>query len=97
MTREEAKLHMILRREELKHSVGDLDEDIKAFDMATKALEHEPKIGRWIVTNQHALIPSSMRYNCSECGHIRSRHDGDILNFCPNCGADMRGDKDERG
>lgn len=42
MTNEEAILHMILRREELKNSVGDLDEDIKAFDMAIQALEQEP-------------------------------------------------------
>ena len=42
MTRENAILHMILRREELKHSVGDLDEDIKAFDMAIEALEQRP-------------------------------------------------------
>lgn len=39
MSNEEAILHMILRREELKNSVGDLDEDIKAFDMAIRALE----------------------------------------------------------
>jgi hypothetical protein len=42
MTKEDAMLHMILRREELKHSVGDLDEDIKAFDMAIEALEQKP-------------------------------------------------------
>ena len=42
MTREDAILHMTLRREELKLSVGDLDEDIKAFDMAIEALEQEP-------------------------------------------------------
>lgn len=41
MTREEAILHMTLRREELRHSVSDLDEDIKAFDMAIKALEQK--------------------------------------------------------
>lgn len=40
MTNDEAILHMTLRREELKHSVSsDLDEDIKAFDVAIKALE----------------------------------------------------------
>ena len=37
---------MILRREELKHSVGDLDEDIKAFDMAIKALEQKSILGK---------------------------------------------------
>ena len=48
MTREVAILHMILRREELKHSVGDLDEDIKAFDMAIQALEQT----RWIPVSE---------------------------------------------
>lgn len=42
MTREEATFHMILRREELKHSVGDLDEDIGAFDVVIEALKQEP-------------------------------------------------------
>ena len=46
MTREDAILHMTLRREELKHSVGDLDEDIKAFDMAIEALEQEPVLDK---------------------------------------------------
>lgn len=45
MTIDEAILHMTLRREELKHSVSsDLDEDIKAFDVAIKALEQT----KWI-------------------------------------------------
>ena len=51
MTREDAMLHMVLRREELKHSVGDLDEDIKAFDMAIEALEQESKVeqfAKWV-------------------------------------------------
>ena len=59
MTREDAMLHMILRREELKNSVGDLAEDIKAFDMAIEALEKT----RWIPVNerlpeikQHVLL-----------------------------------------
>ena len=42
MTREKAILHMTLRRAELEYSVSDLDEDIKAFDMAIKALKQEP-------------------------------------------------------
>lgn len=46
MTKENTILHMILRREELKQSVSDLDEDIKAFDMAIEALEtgKEPEV-----------------------------------------------------
>ena len=48
MTKEDAMLHMILRREELKHSVGDLDEDIKAFDMVIESLEQT----RWIPVSE---------------------------------------------
>lgn len=39
-------------------------------------------------------------YNCSVCGGASWNYDdfGDICksNFCPNCGADMRGATDER-
>lgn len=31
---------------------------------------------------------------CSECGY-RVKYDFCNFNFCPNCGADMRGDKDD--
>lgn len=48
MTNEKAILHMILRREELKQSVSDLDEDIKAFDMSIQALEQT----RWIPVSE---------------------------------------------
>ena len=43
MTREEAIIHMEIRRNQLKSSVAvkDLEEDIKAFDMAIKALEQK--------------------------------------------------------
>ena len=37
----------------------------------------ERKTGRWIDDN------------CSECGQYV--YHGDVRNFCPNCGADMRG------
>ena len=44
MTTEQAIIHMEIRRNQLKSSVEvkDLEEDIKAFDMAIKALEQEP-------------------------------------------------------
>lgn len=34
--------------------------------------------------------------SCSECGHNIWDVDVRIHKFCPNCGAEMRGDKDER-
>ena len=41
MTREEALVYMKLYRLRLKGSVGDLEEDIKAYDMAIEALKAE--------------------------------------------------------
>lgn len=31
-------------------------------------------------------------YQCSECGFIRDAYILDVNNFCPNCGADMKGE-----
>lgn len=36
---------------------------------------------------------SSSLITCTECYYSRQRVDGEILNYCPNCGADMRGGK----
>lgn len=57
----------------------------RALDMAIKALSAEPKKGKWI---------NDIRYSwwtCSECNY----HDGNKTDkFCPNCGADMRGEEE---
>lgn len=45
--------------------------------------------GEWVDRNGNIVFPFWERYECSECG-ARS----DNKNFCPNCGADMRGDVD---
>ena len=52
----------------------------------------EPKTGQWI-TNETII-------NCSKCKHCswsrRSfEHVVRSFNFCPNCGADMRGEQDD--
>lgn len=75
---------------------GEVYTDINEMD---KILEHnktlcsfikdiptiEPKRGKWIpVDNGHHV-------RCSECGRCGFASD----NFCPSCGADMRGADDE--
>lgn len=45
----------------------------------------ERKTGRWI-----PYLPEGLRYKCSEC---ESRYENP-WHYCPNCGADMRGDKE---
>ena len=49
--------------------------------------EPERKKGKW---NQIISIPNDMYgcYYCSECG----KEGNSFWYFCPNCGADMRGD-----
>ena len=63
-----------------------LIDDINALDMAIEALSTERPKGRYIPDNRYQTLG-----NCSLCNGDVTRHD----NFCPNCGADMRGEKNE--
>ena len=59
----------------------------------------EPKTGHWINAKVGKLFPSN-DFKCSECGNILDFSGvncgrGDA-NFCPNCGADMRGNKNDK-
>ena len=61
----------------------------QAIDMAIKALEQEPKTGHWIkhgIDESYAILV----YTCSECDYLIGVV---VSNFCPNCGADMRGEE----
>ena len=58
------------------------DEDLQALDLAIKALE-ERHHGEWIKDEDTGLI------GCSCCHIVWLRG---CTKFCPNCGADMRGD-----
>ena len=52
--------------------------------------ELEQKTGRWRAQHTKTRwIPSDEIFICSQCGHKKSRTDGEILHFCPNCGARM--------
>lgn len=47
------------------------------------------KKGKWLNNYQPG-------YKCSECGGYLEIDCGDVeMNFCPNCGADMRGEDGE--
>jgi len=78
-----------------------LPEDIEAFNMAIEALKNERPKGHWI-RHEHGSwtfvndkgerggwIPD---YECNLCG---SRGWEYAMNFCPNCGARMKGADDE--
>ena len=56
----------------------------------------ERKHGYWSFVNdkgeRDGWIPS---YECSECGSGGWRYP-EVMNFCPSCGADMRGEQNEK-
>lgn len=89
-------------KEALDIAIEALSERNIARDIAT-ILENEqdmrvmlqnadrPK-GEWIPHTTSVGLKHYAEYaRCSECGEMALVH----MNFCPNCGADMRGDKHE--
>ena len=48
------------------------------------------KLAKWVKTGQSFVFPNKFRnYTCSECGYDIEKQK---YRFCPNCGADMRGE-----
>ena len=80
MTREEA----VIILDGFKHNSLFNEQHFEALDMAISALSAEPirPKGLWKI---HDLVRHL--YRCSECQTITQIS----FNFCPNCGADMRG------
>lgn len=65
-----------------------------ALDMAIEALKDRPK-GEWVKrkVKEHQFIQNGyVLYYCSECGVEKKIGWANGVNFCPNCGADMRGE-----
>jgi len=97
MTKEEAIKNLKEIKNRYLWNVGGDD----TFDMAIEALENERPKGHWI-RHEHGFwtfvndkgerggwIPD---YECNLCG---SRGWEYAMNFCPNCGARMKGADDE--
>ena len=54
----------------------------------------ELKHGRWLVLYDDDS-PQDGVWECSECGYLRFLDDCSPMNFCPECGADMRKESDD--
>ena len=68
---------------------GNICPDYEVFRLLPSA-QPERKTGKWI-DNDKINFPQ-----CSECGMwIDVMQQSGEMNFCPNCGADMRGENDE--
>ena len=69
---------------------------IQGFEWQFKKLcelpSAERKKGKWLLLTDERFDIDY--YKCSECGYEPYRK-MDISNFCPNCGADMRGEQDD--
>ena len=75
------------------------DEVAKAVENAPTVDAVERKRGEWIEENRR---PKSMMFYCSECHRTaydpQNHHGGRKrcrYRFCPNCGADMRGEAND--
>ena len=94
MTREEAKQIIITEycknRAFCELYLEDCKEDECEIYHALKALEAEPKQGRWIIEGKLPYRAWILQVKCSECDY-RTITDGikHRYNFCPNCGVKM--------
>ena len=65
-------------------------EALKIMTDEQPTIEPEQRKGKWIdITNYESL---EEEYKCSVCGY--ELYYSYPTKFCPNCGADMRGEKD---
>jgi len=88
MTNEDA-IHILLNSNEYHHAKGDLPHSaasIEAFNKAVEALKAERPQGEWIEYDT-----ACHHYKCNQCNADYNRFMVKP-NFCPNCGAEMRGD-----
>ena len=53
--------------------------------------------GRWKAIYESGLLLEPAEHHCSECGFriTTGEYDSGRFKYCPQCGADMRGDNDE--
>ena len=58
------------------------------FQEAVTSAKSERKTGHWIAPKYY---PTQFTFTCSKCGYKQSFNGK--FKFCPNCGADMRGEQ----
>lgn len=81
----------ILRVRSMVHSEKTVDPESLPIvqELRAQLANSRPVVyGEWIFTKR---VCDADECNCSICGQILTTHAGDRMDFCPNCGADMRG------
>ena len=88
-----AAIHILLNSNEYHHAKGDLPHSaasVEAFNKAIDALKAERPKGSWVFDDC-----DDVTCKCMFCGHEQvyvTSPNADGVNFCEQCGADMRGD-----
>lgn len=69
---------------------------LECIDEQPTADVRENVKGKWVKENiVLTSYPPQYQWHCSVCGKLLQGFDKSILtNYCPHCGADMRGEKD---
>lgn len=97
MTKEEAQRILKINKPVIKRTSISARRYVEAFDMAISALSADvrPNIrGHWEpkYPTREEIIYCQERYFCSNCkNYVVDRIARLEFNYCPNCGADMRG------
>ena len=84
--------------------IGEYDRCQRGFDFesACNAIENAPTIepeqrkGEWIPKYNGRFTGGAYWFECSECGRVAPDIRNGGWNFCPKCGADMRGGQEEK-
>lgn len=94
------EVRKIMDEEIIENNRKDLINFVNGLNQACLCVEQQPTVeerptGKW---KYDILFPptsccSSTRITCTKCGYTRQRMDGEILNYCQNCGAKMKGEE----
>ena len=71
---------------------GYLDGFIAGYKEGLEVAEAERKTGKWIFKRRWHEADEC---NCSLCNQLMTTFMGERKKYCPNCGADMRGEQSE--
>lgn len=97
MTRKEAIFYFEkwMERDSKMDNVDRL-ENIEIYKRAIKALEQEPRKGHWVDDEVDSFSKSFgyKKFHCSRCLKVIEGIKVGKTDFCPNCGADMRGEEE---
>ena len=94
MTREEQTDWLCRLRAYLNNGVIFTPWNKEFTEALTGILEQKSKVGHWIVVIDKwgDTVTTVNRYRCSECNAFNTDKD----NYCPNCGAKMQAESEDK-